>query len=388
MRKDISSMQTRREFIGKIAKGLCAAGLVSQWAPCKNSDVFQALAGEAHASVLSQVEARYYTKAAGKRVECRLCPWSCRLRDGERGRCRVRRNTGGTLYALVYGKPCIFHNMPSERTRLYHYLPRTGVFSIGTPGCNFGCEYCQSWVAAQSDPEDVSTVDMSPEKVIDLTKKNKDLTFAFVNTEPVVCFEYALDIARMAKEQGIKSLIITNGFIRKEPMKELCRSLTAVRVDFKGFTEKYYEDICHGQLRPVLDTMVLLKETGVWLELVVLLLPTLNDSPQQIKEMCQWIRSHLGVDVPVHFSRFHPNYKLLNLPPTSVKSVETARNIALETGLRYAYVGDLAGHEGENTYCPACKEMVIKRIGYYSDFCKISNGACEMCGQTIPGVWS
>jgi pyruvate formate lyase activating enzyme len=380
-------METRREFIRKIAKGMCAACIGSQMMPLK-ANVLKGFLGEACAGTLSDHEAMYYVKGNNSRVDCQLCPWTCRVVDGARGRCGVRENRGGSYYTLVYGKPCTIHTDPIEKKPLFHYLPGTNAFSLATAGCNLGCEFCQNWEISQSEPEKIDNIDLPPAEVARRAKESGAPTIAYTYSEPVIFYEYMLDSANAANELGIGSVMISNGFIKKEPMKKLCRSLRAVKIDFKAFNDTFYENVCRGQMRPVQDTMVLLKETGVWLEIVVLLVPTLNDSPQEIKEMCGWVKTNLGPDVPVHFSRFYPTYKMVNIPPTPIRTVETAREIALETGLHYPYVGNLAGHAGENTYCPQCKEMLIKRVGYHIAFNKIAGGACPFCSHPIAGVWS
>ncbi|HRZ87468.1 MAG TPA: AmmeMemoRadiSam system radical SAM enzyme [bacterium] len=379
-------MESRREFLGKVVKGACLACMAS--ALPLGGKAFSYLQGSARAATLSDHEAMYYAKAANNRVDCKLCPWQCRVVDGTRGRCNVRENRGGTYYALTYGKACTVHTDPIEKKPLFHYLPGTNAFSIATAGCNFGCEFCQNWEISQAQPEDISNVDMPPAEVARLAKENGARSIAYTYSEPLIFFEYMLDAARAAKERGIGSVMISNGYVRKEPMKELCGALSAVKIDFKGFTDKYYEDVCHGQLRPVQDTLVLLKEAGIWFEMVVLLIPTLNDSQGEIREMSGWVKANLGPDVPIHFTRFYPTYKMLNLPPTPIRTLEMARNTAMEEGINFAYVGNLAGHEGESTYCPSCKTMLIKRIGYYIEFNKIKDGSCPSCSCRIPGVWS
>lgn len=380
-------METRRQFLGKMAMGMCAACLASRMIPFTGK-VLRSMESQAEAGPLSDHEAMYYKQASNNRVDCLLCPWSCRVTDGGRGKCGVRENRGGKYYSITYGKPCTIHTDPIEKKPLFHYLPGTNAFSLATAGCNFGCEFCQNWEISQSEPEKIDTVDMPPAEVARRAQESGARTIAYTYSEPVIFYEYMLDSARAAKKAGIGSVMISNGFIKKEPLKELCRSLNAVKIDFKAFNDTFYENVCHGQLRPVQDTLVLLKDIGIWFEIVVLLVPSLNDSPQEIRDMCQWVRSNLGLDVPVHFSRFYPTYKMVNLPPTPIRTVEMARQIALEAGLHYAYVGNLAGHEGESTYCPGCKEMLIKRIGYYIEFNKITNGACPSCRTAIAGVWS
>jgi pyruvate formate lyase activating enzyme len=229
---------------------------------------------------------------------------------------------------------------------------------------------------------------MPPEKVVAMTLAEKSPTIAWTYSEPVVFYEYMYETAKLGKAQGLRSVMISNGFIKKEPMKQLCAQLAAVKIDLKAFTEKFYRDICDGQLQPVLDTLTLLKQIGIWHEIVVLLVPTLNDSDVEIRELCAWVKRELGPQVPVHFTRYHPTYKIKNIPPTPVATLEKAREIGMKEGLQFVYAGNVPGHPGENTYCPKCKKVLISRVSYYIDTSGLKSGSCKYCGCPIPGVWS
>jgi pyruvate formate lyase activating enzyme len=294
---------------------------------------------------------------------------------------------GGTYYTLVHSQPCSLHNDPIEKKPLFHYLPGTNALSLAAAGCNFECRFCQNWRIAQYRPEQVDSYFLPPEKVVELAKDRGSPTVAYTYSEPVVFYGYMYDIAKLARKEGVGGAMISNGFINEEPLKDLCQHLTAVKVDLKAFTEDFYKDYCSGELKPVLDTLVTLKKIGIWHEIVVLLIPTLNDGEKEIKAMSKWIMDNLGPDVPIHFTRFHPTYKIKNLPPTPKQSLERARNAAMEAGLHYVYIGNLWGHDGENTYCPGCKRIVIRRVGFNVLENKLKDGRCPQCGMRIPGVW-
>jgi len=334
-------------------------------------------------------EAMFYDSLEEMRVQCKLCPWECEVADQERGTCGVRENREGKYYTLVHSQPCAAHIDPIEKKPLFHYLPGSSAFSIATAGCNIECKFCQNWDIAQVRPEQVRAYYLPPEAVTEVSLKNSCKTIAYTYSEPVIFYEYMYDSAVHARQYGIGSVIISNGFINKEPLEQLCQQLTGVKIDLKAFTEKFYQETCRGELKPVLETLETLRDLGIWYEIVVLLVPTLNDSQQEIQEMSRWIYKELGEGVPVHFSRFHPMYKIKNLPPTPVKTIEMARNIAMDAGLHYVYVGNVPGHKGESTYCPNCGEVVVKRIGYRILKVDINDtGFCTHCQNRIPGVWS
>ncbi|MBU4211472.1 MAG: AmmeMemoRadiSam system radical SAM enzyme [Kiritimatiellae bacterium] len=332
-------------------------------------------------------EADFYEKLAGGSVRCRLCPWQCTVPDGKRGRCRVRENRSGKYYSLVWGRPCLTHNDPIEKKPFFHVYPGTRAFSIATVGCNIECKFCQNWDISQASPEDVSAPFKSPEEIVRLALAQKVKTIAYTYSEPVVFTEYILDCAKAAKEAGLGNVIVSNGFLNEKPLKEWCSVATAIKIDFKGFSQKFYEETCAGQLQPVLDTLKRLAGSGVWFEIVVLIIPPLNDDLDEIKRMTAWIVKDLGPNVPLHFTRFHPDYKLRNLPPTPINTLIKARQIAMDQGCNFVYVGNMPGVEGENTYCPKCKAAVVKRYGMGVLSNDLKNGKCPGCGTAIPGVW-
>ncbi|MBI4824392.1 MAG: AmmeMemoRadiSam system radical SAM enzyme [Nitrospirae bacterium] len=320
------------------------------------------------------------------KVRCELCPTECVLAEYEVGGCRVRINKGGVLYSLVYGKPCAVHVDPIEKKPFYHFLPATTAFSIATVGCVLGCKFCQNWQISQAKPEEADFYEIPPEEVVRQAISYKSKSICYTYTEPTVFYEYMLDIAVIAKKYGIKNTIHTCGYIKEKPLRELARHLDASDVDLKAFTEDFYGRICGGRLKPVLDSIVTLKDEGVWLELTNLIIPSLNDSMDEIKEMSRWILKNVGPDTPVHFSRFFPYYKLKDLPPTPPETLDNARKTAMDVGLRYVYIGNIRS-TSENTSCHNCKRLLIERHGYFVAQNNIVKGRCKFCNVSIPGVW-
>ncbi|MBN1155594.1 AmmeMemoRadiSam system radical SAM enzyme [candidate division KSB1 bacterium] len=333
-------------------------------------------------------EARYYEKLENSQIRCLLCPRKCVVADKQRGYCEVRENRDGTYYTLVHSRPCTAHIDPIEKKPLFHFLPGSLAFSIATVGCNVDCKFCQNWQISQVRPEEIESLDMPPERVAELARSNGCPTIAYTYTEPTIFTEYMYDCAAAGHGRGVRSVMISNGYINKQPMTDLCGVLDAVKIDLKAFTEKFYRELVGGELKPVMDTLLTLKKNGIWFEIVYLMIPTHNDDPDELKQMCQWIVSELGRDVPIHFTRFYPQYRLKNLPPTPISTLVRAREIALEAGINFSYVGNIPGHEGENTYCPHCGATVIKRIGYSISENKIKDGKCSACDKQIPGVWN
>jgi pyruvate formate lyase activating enzyme len=332
-------------------------------------------------------EAKYYEKLQGDEVRCLLCPKGCLIPPGGRGACGVRENRDGTLFSLVYGQPCAIHLDPIEKKPFFHVLPGTQSFSLSTVGCNLDCKFCQNWQISQSRPEDIDTSYHSPELLAERALSVGARSIAYTYGEPVVFSEYAQAIALAGRKEGLASVVVSNGYINEEPLSDLCGLVDAIKIDLKAFTEKYYRDICRAELKPVLDSISRVRKSGVWLELVYLMVPTLNDDPEDIRRMAKWLRAEIGREVPLHFSRFHPQYQLANLPPTPVSSLERAYDICKEEGLEYVYIGNVPGHETENTRCPSCSKIVISRKGYRIGKIDITEGNCRYCGHEIPGVW-
>jgi pyruvate formate lyase activating enzyme len=277
---------------------------------------------------------------------------------------------------------------PIEKKPLFHVLPGTTSFSLATAGCNFQCKYCQNWEISQASPEDVYSYDVPPEAVVKNAKEMGAHSIAYTYVEPMIFYEYMMDIGQLVKKAGLRNVCHSNGFINPDPLKKLCSVIDAANIDLKGFTEAFYREICSGQLAPVLETLKILKQEKVHLEITNLVIPAHNDDMSIIKEMCLWVKKELGPDTPIHFSRFYPMYKLRSLAPTPVATLDKAREVALSCGLEYVYVGNVPGHEGENTLCPGCKKRVSERKGYIIGEIRLKGGKCGFCGTPIPGIWN
>jgi pyruvate formate lyase activating enzyme len=321
-------------------------------------------------------------------VECGLCFRGCRIADGARGACGVRENRAGALKTLVHSRPSALGLDPIEKKPFFHVLPGVSAFSLGTVGCNIHCRWCQNWEISQARPEDVPASPLTPSEVARVAARRGAPVVACTYSEPTVFAEYLYDIALAAGKAGLKTVVVSNGSIREEPFRDLRPLLTAYKVDLKSFSERVYREECRGELKPVLDTLRRLAKSGLWTEIVTLVIPTLNDSDTEIRSLCRFVRDEVGPQVPVHFTRFHPTYRLTNLPPTPVATLERAREIALAEGLSFAYVGNVPGHPGESTWCPGCRALLIRRVGMATLENRLKGGACPDCARAIPGVWS
>jgi len=332
-------------------------------------------------------EVYFKEKLKNDYVKCLTCPNECVLAPNARSRCRSHVNKGGNLYTLVYGNPCAVHIDPIEKKPLYHFFPTSRTLSIATTGCSFNCLNCQNWEISQARPEDVRFSSLFPRDVVNRAVETGCTSIAYTYSEATTFYEYMVDTCGIAREKAIKNVWITNGFINKPPLIELCRTLDAANVDIKSFSEKIYSRLNAGRLQPVLETLKILKDKNVWFEMTALIVPTYSDKMDMIREMCGWILTHLGPDYPLHFSRFHPQYRLTYLPPTPIAFLEDARETAMNMGLHYVYVGNIPPADSNHTYCPSCKKRIIDRTGYRIGEISIKNGACTFCGRTIAGVW-
>ena len=333
-------------------------------------------------------EASWYRKLPEKRVECQLCPRACQVADLERGGCGVRENRDGTYVTLVHGAACSVHVDPIEKKPFFHVLPGAKALSFATAGCNVECKFCQNWEISQFRPEQVPAAYLPPEELAGVAKRVGAPLLSATYSEPVVYWEYVRDTALAGRRMGLRMTVVSNGFIQEQPLKDVLPHLVAMKVDLKSFREEFYRELVRGELKPVLKALEVIRAAECWLEIVVLLIPTLNDSEAEVRDLCRWVKTHLGADVPLHLTRFHPTYRLTNLPPTPVASLEQAWNIGKAEGLHYVYVGNLPGHPGEHTVCPACGTQVIRRIGFEVLENKLSKGRCDNCQTAIPGVWS
>lgn len=331
-------------------------------------------------------EAYHYEKIQSN-VQCKLCPNECLLAPEQRSFCRVRVNKEGKLYTLVYGNPCSVHVDPIEKKPLFHFLPTTNAFSIATAGCNYRCLNCQNWEISQRKPEDTNNYDAMPDKIVEAAIQQDCQSIAYTYNEPTVFYEYMYDTSKIASSKGIKNLWITNGSMNEKPLVDFCKYLDAANIDLKGFDKSVYGELNAGHLKTVLDTLKNLKKENVWFEVTNLVVPTWTDDMDMIKEMTDWLFKNIGPDYPLHFSRFHPQYKLTHLPATPISVLEKARKIALDSGLNYVYIGNVPGHEAQNTYCPRCNKIVIERNGYKIKQNNLEDDKCKFCNEEIAGVW-
>ena len=332
-------------------------------------------------------EATYYIMTP-KGIKCKLCPQNCEIKEGELGDCRTRLAHEGKLYTMVYGNPCSVHVDPIEKKPLYHFLPTSHAYSIATAGCNLACLNCQNWTISQKSPYNTRNYDLMPEQVVEEAIKYESRSIAYTYSEPIVFYEYVYDTAKIAKLQGVKNVFISAGYIHEQPLREICKFLDAANIDLKSLSNETYEMLNAGTLEPVLNTLKILKEEGVWVEITNLIVPSWTDDIDMIKKMCDWLYENGFEDTPLHFSRFHPDYKLTNLPPTPVDILNKAYEIGREAGLKYVYIGNVPGSHGQDTHCPSCKETVIGRTGYKVDVSKLLDGKCASCKTEIAGIWN
>lgn len=330
-------------------------------------------------------EALFYKKLKNK-VQCHTCPRNCIILEGHRGFCRVRENRENRLYSLVYAKPCSVNIDPIEKKPLYHFFPSHKSLSVATIGCNLACKHCQNWEISQASPESFPTEEITPEQLVNMALKERYKSISYTYTEPSVFYEYVLDTARLAKKNGIKNVIVSNGFINQEPLDKWCRYIDAANIDLKFFDDKLYREITTAWLDPILETIKTLHKKKVWLEITNLIIPTLNDKPKMIENMCRWIVENIGTSYPLHFTAFYPHYKLANLPPTPEEILIKARDIAKKNGLKYVYIGNLPSCEANNTYCPKCNRLLIERSGFSVIQDNIQKGKCR-CGNNIAGLF-
>jgi len=335
------------------------------------------------------IATRYWHKLDENRVQCDLCPRYCKLKQGQRGLCFVRANEGGEIVLTSYGRSSGFCVDPIEKKPLNHFLPGTPVLSFGTAGCNLACKFCQNWDISKSRETDILADQASPEKIAAVAKQLGCRSVAFTYNDPIIFHEYAIDVAAACKQQGIKTVAVTAGYICEEPRKEFFAAMDAANVDLKSFSDDFYFKLTGAHLQPVLDTLKYLKhETDVWFELTTLLIPGKNDSDEELQQMTQWVVENLGADVPMHFSAFHPDWKMRDIPATPAETLSRARNIALQNGVHYAYTGNVHDEDGESTYCHQCGNKLIGRDWYQlSDWNLDSQGGCNQCGTRLPGVF-
>ncbi len=322
-------------------------------------------------------------------VRCGICPKRCRIPPGYSGECRVRINVDGTLRATTYGRPCAVHVDPMEKKPLFHFFPGAMILSLGTAGCNLHCKNCQNADISQGNPEDITAYDVPPEALPALAKKHACAHVAYTYNEPLVSYEYTRDCCIAARAAGLRNVLVTNGYINEEPLAALLPYVDAANVDIKGFSDAFYREVCGGTLEPVLRTVLMMKAAGVHVEVTNLVIPTLNDSDALFDPLCAWMREQAGPEVPLHFSRFFPCFRMTHLPPTPVDSLLRARERARLAGLKHIYVGNAEVPDGDDTFCAGCGGRVVARQRYVVKENRVTAaGACPDCGKRLYGVWS
>lgn len=378
---------SRRKFLGQAAAGLGLLALPSpdlfsmNIHPMKNSN-------STAVSPLGRFSKESpYALATPKGIKCQICPNNCILKEGLESICRTHLVKNEKLYTIAYGNPCSVNVDPIEKKPLYHYLPSSRSFSIATAGCNFACLNCQNWEISQVSPRETRNVELFPHQVVEEALGNGCRSIAYTYSEPIAFYEYMYDTAKIARGRGVNNLFISNGFINEQPLKELARFLDAANINLKAFDDETYAKLNGGSLQPILNTLKILKNSGVWLEITNLVVPGWTDDLTRIREMSLWLSANGFQDTPLHFSRFHPLYKLTSLPATPQSVLEKAREIALKSGIKYVYIGNVPGHPAENTYCSSCRKVVLERKGFVIRVNHLHNGKCRHCGAPVSGMW-
>jgi pyruvate formate lyase activating enzyme len=328
-----------------------------------------------------------FATSRGALVQCSLCPHACILGENDRGFCRTRVVKGGQLFTVAYGNLCSAAVDPIEKKPLYHYLPATQIVSVAMGGCNLRCLNCQNWDISQARPSDVARDEALPQQLAELTLAKGLKAIAYTYSEPLMSYEYVRDAAAVAREKGIKNVLVTAGYVNPAPLRELCRSIDAVTLDVKAFRERFYREVSGGRLAPVLKALEVFREEGVWVEVSFLMVPTLSDEPKEIGEFARWVARTLGEGTPMHILRFHPAHRLQHLPRTPVEAMQTARKLARDAGLKHVYLGNVPGHEANDTRCPSCDRLLIQRNGFVGEKMELVGGRCP-CGETLSGVFA
>ncbi|MGE5436777.1 MAG: AmmeMemoRadiSam system radical SAM enzyme [Syntrophothermus sp.] len=333
--------------------------------------------------------AQWWEETDNGKILCTLCPRYCTLKEGQAGFCYIRQNHNGKLYTIGYGRPTGFALDPIEKKPLNHFYPGTSILSFGTAGCNLGCKFCQNWNISKAKLDDDNSLEVSPEDVVKLAKQYKAPSIAYTYNDPTIFGEYVIDISKIAREVGINNVMVTAGYIDKKARKDVYKYIDAANVDLKGFTERFYHQVTYSHLNDVLDTLIWLKnETDIWFEITTLLIPDENDNPEELKQQTDWILENLGDSVPLHFTAFHPDFKMLDKNRTPEETLTSARKIALDAGLKYVYVGNVFNKAGQTTYCPTCNEKLIERDWHSVNKYRMDGNKCFNCGTLIAGKFN
>jgi pyruvate formate lyase activating enzyme len=370
---------SKREFIKRSLA--LSAGLV-----CFPRDVVLSETSSENEGIYKKLA--MYQDETARGIMCRICPNECVLKEGELSKCNNRKVHNSKLYTLAYGNPCTAAVDPVEKKPLYHFLPGSRAYSIATAGCNLVCLNCQNWAISQTSPDKTRNYDIPPVQVVAESVKNNCASIAYTYSEPVTFYEYVFDTATLARKAGVKNIMKSNGYINPEPLKNLCSVIDAANIDLKAFTESTYLKLTGGKLQPVLDSLKVYRDMGVWLEITNLIVPTWTDNQDDIANMCKWLGENGFKNTPIHFDRFYPMYKLEQLAPTPVDVLNNAVRLAEGEGLNYVYTGNMPGNEKSDTICPSCKSVVVVRQGYRITVNNITNGKCNKCGSKIDGVWN
>ena len=385
----------KREFIkysmygvGGLALGFGCLNIFSKCLASENSNILtleDGLFANSNTTKYSK-EASYYIKTP-RGFRCQLCPKDCSLKPNELSICKTRIAGVDKVYTNAYSNPCSANVDPIEKKPLFHFFPASKAFSIAIAGCNFACLNCQNWEISQTSPEKTKNFNISPSRLSELCKKYKCKSIAYTYSEPTVFYEYTYDSAKIARSNGLKNVLVSAGYINEKPLRNLAKYIDAANIDLKSFDDEIYIMLNDGKLKPVLDTLKLLKEENVWLEITNLIVPSWTDDFDMIKRMCEWLNKNGLHNYPLHFSRFHPMHKLKNLPSTPISTLEKARNIAIKAGIKFVYIGNVPGNKWVNTYCPKCKKLIIERKGFTITKNFIVNSCCKFCKEKIPGIW-
>lgn len=329
-------------------------------------------------------EARFWETKNNNKVQCLLCPHNCKIVNDKTGICGVRKNEGGRLFSLIYNSCSSIKEDPIEKKPLYHFYPGSTTLSLGSVGCNFQCDHCQNYSISRASPDDLLLKEIPPKMALNLTKKHGCKGIAWTYNEPTIWHEYTFDSAKLIKESDLYTVYVTNGYINEEPLKEISPYLDAMNIDIKAFHEDFYKKICKARLEPVLNTCEIAKELNIHIEITYLVITERNDSSDEIRKFCKWVVDKLGEETPIHFSRFHPDYKMTNVSATSIDKLLKIYDISKDAGILFPYIGNVPHGNYENTICPKCGNVIIERYGFNANIVGFNNGGCQKCGTNIP----